>query len=146
MTNDDIIQKAIHILEERVRYAEDITVTSPDTVKQLLTLRYRARESELFGVVWLDNRHRVIEIEELFQGTIDGANVYPREVAKSALAHNAAAAVLFHNHPSGVSYPSQADQRITDKIKMALALFDVRTLDHIIIGEEPYSFAENGLI
>ena len=146
MTNDDIIKKAISILEERAKYAEDITVTQPDTIMDLLKLRYRLRQAELFGVVWLDNRHRVIKIAELFNGTIDGASVHAREVVKSALAHNAAAAILFHNHPSGNSSPSQADQRITARIKDALALIDVRTLDHIIIGEEPYSFANSGLI
>lgn len=146
MTHDQIIRRALRILEERAKYAEDITVSCPNTIKDILTLRYRNRENEVFGCVWLDNRHRVIEIEELFNGTIDGASVYPREVAKSALAHNAAAVILFHNHPSGVSYPSQADQRITSKIKDALALFEIRTLDHIIVGETPYSFAEEGLI
>ena len=97
--------------------------------------------------MFLDNQHRVIQLDELFRGTIDGASVYPREVVKQALHHNAAAVIFAHNHPSGVTEPSQADKQITEKLKKALDLFDIRVLDHFIIGDgEPYSFAEHGLI
>jgi len=94
----------------------------------------------------MDNRNRLICVENLFRGTIDGASVHPREVVKAALQQNAAAVILFHNHPSGVATPSQADQIITDRLKDALALIDVRVLDHLIVGEEIYSFAEAGLL
>jgi DNA repair protein RadC len=94
----------------------------------------------------LDNQHRVIACDELFRGTIDGASVYPREVVKAALQYNAAALIMAHNHPSGISDPSQADRVITEKLKEALALIDVRVLDHFIVGENVYSFAEHGLL
>ncbi|AOV15909.1 hypothetical protein BJI67_01420 [Acidihalobacter aeolianus] len=98
-------------------------------------------------MLWLDNRHRVIAFEELFQGTIDGCSVYPREVVRKALEHNAAACILAHNHPSGVTEPSRADQSITDKLKQALGQIDVRVLDHLIIGgAEVTSMAERGML
>ena len=97
-------------------------------------------------MLWLDNRHRVIAFEQLFRGTIDGASVHPREVFKSAMRHNAAAAIFAHNHPSGVADPSQADQRITQKLREALSLVEVKTLDHVIVGETTCSFAERGLM
>ena len=94
----------------------------------------------------MDNRNRVITFEELFRGTIDGASVYPREVVKACLSHNAAAVIFAHNHPSGVAEPSLADERITKRLKDALALIDVRVLDHLIVGEEVISLAERGLL
>ena len=95
----------------------------------------------------MDNRHRVIEIEDMFRGTIDGSSVHPREVVKSALLHNAAAVIFAHNHPSGVAEPSRADQSITERLKKALALVDIRVLDHIVISSaETVSFAERGLL
>jgi DNA repair protein RadC len=95
----------------------------------------------------MDNQHRLIKYEELFFGTIDSASVHPREVVKHALKHNAAAVIFAHNHPSGVAEPSQADQRITDRLKSALLLVDVRVLDHMIVGDqEVLSFAEKGLL
>lgn len=96
--------------------------------------------------MFLDNRHRVITFEEMFRGTIDGASVYPREVVKAALQHNAAAVIFAHNHPSGVAEPSQADQAITKRLIEALLLVDVRVLDHLVVGEQVVSFAERGLI
>jgi len=97
--------------------------------------------------MYLDNQHRLIKYEELFFGTIDGASVHPREVVKHALKYNAAAVIFAHNHPSGVAEPSQADQRITDRLKSALLLVDVRVLDHMIVGDkEVLSFAERGLL
>jgi DNA repair protein RadC len=104
------------------------------------------QEREVFAVLFLDSQHRLIEYQELFFGTIDAAAVYPREVVKAALDHNAAAVIFSHNHPSGVSQPSQADIAITEKLKKALNLIDVRTLDHIIIGEDIFSFAESGYL
>ena len=94
----------------------------------------------------MDNRNRLICVENLFRGTIDGASVHPREVVKVALQRGAAGVILFHNHPSGVATPSQADEIITARLKEALALIDVRVLDHLIVGEEIYSFAEAGLL
>jgi DNA repair protein RadC len=101
----------------------------------------------VFACLFLDNHHRVIDYEELFRGTIDGASVHPREVVRRALHHNAAAVIFAHNHPSGVSEPSQADARLTRQLREALGLVDVRVLDHIIVGEgEPRSLAEMGLL
>ena len=97
-------------------------------------------------VCFLDNKHRVIEYEELFRGTIDSASVHPREVIRRAIHHNAAAVIFAHNHPSGVAEPSQADHRITDKLKDALGMLDVRVLDHFIIGDDVVSFAERGYL
>jgi len=122
-------------------------LTSPADTRRYLESRLRHLPHEVFACLFLDNRHRVICFEELFRGTIDGASVYPREVVKHALAHNAAALILAHNHPSGVAEPSQADRQITDHLKRALALVDIRVLDHIVVGEgEPVSLAERGWI
>jgi DNA repair protein RadC len=104
-------------------------------------------EHEVFGCLFLDNQHAVIAAEDLFRGTIDGASVYPREVVKRALALNAAAVILYHNHPSGVSEPSQSDQRLTQRLKAALGTVDIRVLDHFVVGRaEALSFAERGLL
>ena len=111
-----------------------------------MSSQLRDSPHEIFAVLFLDQRHRVIKFEEMFQGTIDGANVYPREVVKKALHHNAAAVILAHNHPSGVAEPSQSDERITQRLKDALALVDIRVLDHFVIGDDIVSFAERGLL
>ena len=122
-------------------------LTSPEATRAYLSAQLRGYSYEVFACLFLDNQHRIIQLEELFRGTIDGASVYPREVAKRALFHNAAAVIFAHNHPSGINEPSQADKSITDKLKQALTLFDIRVLDHFIIGDgEPYSFAENDLL
>lgn len=122
-------------------------LTSPEITRAYLSAQLRGYSYEVFACLFLDNQHRVIQLDELFRGTIDGASVYPREVAKQALRHNAAAVIFAHNHPSGISEPSQADKLITEKLQQALALFDIRVLDHFIIGDgHPYSFAEHGLI
>lgn len=123
-------------------------LTSPDLTRQYLTAQLRAYPHEVFACLLLDNQHRVIAFEELFQGTIDGANIYPREVVKKALNYNAAAVIFAHNHPSGCSTPSDADKKITLKLQQALNLIDIRVLDHFIIGDgqNAYSFAEHGLI
>lgn len=122
-------------------------LTSPDLVRQYLSAQLRHQQREVFAVLFLDNQNRLIAYEELFFGTIDGAAVYPRELVKRSLAHNAASVILSHNHPSGVAEPSQADQRITQRIIAALDLVDVRVLDHMVVGnEEVVSFAERGLL
>ncbi len=126
---------------------QDDVLTSPEATRAYLSAQLRGYSYEVFACLFLDNKHRIIELEELFRGTIDGASVYPREVAKRALHHNAAAVIFAHNHPSGIAEPSQADRLITDKLKQALGLFDIRVLDHFIIGDGvPFSFAEHGLI
>jgi len=122
-------------------------VNSPDSTRDFLTSRMRGYQREVFACLFLDNRHQIIEYEELFQGTIDSTAVYPREVVKTALFHNAAAVIFAHNHPSGVNEPSDADKQITRKLKEALHLVDIRVLDHVIVGEgQAFSFAENGLL
>lgn len=133
-----------HLFEELKR---GTALTSPGAVRQYLRSRMAHLPHEVFACLFLDNQHRVIAFEELFQGTLDSASVYPREVVKRALALNAAALILTHNHPSGVAEPSQADQMLTRRLKEALALVDVRVLDHLVVGDgEPVSFAERGLL
>jgi DNA repair protein RadC len=113
----------------------------------MLQARLQDRPYEVFCCLFLDNRNRVIRLEELFRGTIDGASVHPREVVRQALACNAAAVILAHNHPSGIAEPSQADEFITRRLRGALALVDIRVLDHLIIGDgTAVSFAERGLL
>lgn len=125
----------------------NICLTDPTTTQDYLKVKLRDYSYEVFGCLFLDNRHRVICFEELFRGTIDGTSVYPREVLQQALKNNAAAVIFAHNHPSGVAEPSHADRQITCKLTDALQLVDIRVLDHIIIGDpECYSFAQNGLI
>jgi DNA repair protein RadC len=141
---EEIIEAALEEMQRR--FCRGTAIGSPEETKAFLQLRIGHLEHEVFAVLWLDNRHRVLAFEELFRGTIDGASVHPREVVKSALRHNAAAAILAHNHPSGVAEPSQADQRITQRVKEALALVEVRTLDHVIVGGSTCSFAERGLM
>ncbi len=122
-------------------------LTSPEATRAYLTAQLRGYSYEVFACLFLDNQHRVILLEELFRGTIDSASVYPREVVKRALFHNAAAVIFAHNHPSGVNEPSQSDRQITEKLKQSLQLFDIRVLDHFIIGDgQPYSFAEHGVL
>ncbi|GAW87394.1 DNA repair protein RadC [Bathymodiolus platifrons methanotrophic gill symbiont] len=122
-------------------------LTSPEATRAYLSNQLRHYQHEVFACLFLDNQHHILKYEELFRGTIDGASVYPREVVKKALEHNAAAVIFAHNHPSGISEPSQADKLITDKLKQALSLMDIRVLDHFIIGDGlPYSFAEHGLL
>lgn len=120
--------------------------TSPAQTKQYCKMMLHNKPYEVFACLMLDNRHKLIEFRELFRGTIDGASVYPREVVKQALDDNAAAVILVHNHPSGEATPSQADKNITIKLKDALALMDIRVLDHLIVGDQVCSMAELGLI
>lgn len=123
------------------------TIRNPADTETFLMARMRHLDHELFCCLYLDNRHRVLRFDELFRGTIDGTSVYPREVVKEALAINAAALILAHNHPSGVAEPSQADERITRRLKAALELVDIRLLDHLIIGDgTATSLASRGLL
>ncbi|OAI13186.1 DNA repair protein [Methylomonas koyamae] len=145
MANEqDVILEAIQIYNRT--FSRGKALTSPDEARDCIKLKLAPYEHEVFLCLFLDNQHRVIACDELFRGTIDGASVYPREVVKAALHHNAAALIIAHNHPSGISEPSQADRAITAKLKEALALIDVRVLDHFIVGETVYSFAEHGLL
>ncbi|MGK0444090.1 MAG: DNA repair protein RadC [Bermanella sp.] len=121
--------------------------TEPNAVRQYLTSRLRHLPHEVFACLFLDNQHRLISYDELFRGTIDGASVYPREVVKQVLSHNAAAVIFAHNHPSGIAEPSISDERITHKLQQALQLVDVRVLDHFIVGDnDVLSMAERGLL
>ncbi len=125
----------------------DDALTSPAATRRYLKARMRHYEREVFACLFLDNRHRVTAFEELFFGTIDTASVHPREVVKAALRHRAAAVILAHNHPSGVAEPSRADELLTRRLKDALALVDIRVLDHFVIGDgDPVSLAERGLV
>lgn len=119
----------------------------PATVREYLTLRLRHLPHEVFRCLWLDNQHQLIADDDLFQGSLSGATVYPREVVKAALRHNAAAVIFAHNHPSGVAEPSAPDRHLTSQLKNALQLVDVRVLDHFVVGEgQPVSFAERGFL
>lgn len=121
--------------------------SSAEQVRTYLSSQLRHSQREVFAVLFLDTQHRLIRYQELFMGTIDAAAVYPREVVKAALQFNAAAVILAHNHPSGVAEPSQADISITERIKRALDLVDVRLLDHFVVGDgSPVSLAERGLL
>ncbi|WP_064606244.1 RadC family protein [Photobacterium sp. J15] len=140
--------QAVMAMSER-HFAETLSkgdaLTSPEYTRRYLSQVLRDRHREVFFVLFLDNQHRVLSGEALFEGTIDAASVYPREIVKRSLELNAAALILAHNHPSGVAEPSQADRRITRKISDALALVDIRVLDHFVVGDgEITSFAERG--
>jgi DNA repair protein RadC len=145
LTSVDIIGMAKQLLADQ--FERDTLISSPSDSRDYLISQLADLEHEVFAVLFLDNRHRVISFDHLFNGTIDGASVHPREVVKRALRHNAAAVILTHNHPSGIPEPSSADQSLTRRLKEALALIDVRVLDHIVVGGvETVSFAERGLI
>ena len=141
-----LIDQAIRCLERRYLVKTDI-LTSPEATRAYLKLRLAGLTYEVFAVLLLDNRHRVICYEEVFRGTIDGASVHPREIVRRVIETNAAAVIFAHNHPSGVAEPSQSDLRLTQRLKEALTLIDVRVLDHLIIGDsESVSFAERSLL
>jgi len=144
---DAVICRALAILDTRLRTQDDVHVTSPEDTRRYLRLQLAEREAEVFCVLFLTNRHRMIAFEEMFRGTIDGASVHPREVVKQALRLNAACVILAHNHPSGVAEPSRADEAITRRLRDALALVDIRVLDHLIVGgTDITSLAERGLL
>ena len=145
--------EAIRVLPELARrYFEESlpcgeAIRSPADTEAFLKARMQHLDHEIFCCLFLDNRHQVLRFEELFRGTIDGTSVYPREVVKEALAVNAAAVILAHNHPSGVAEPSQADERITKRLKSALELVDIRLLDHLVIGDGyATSMASRGML
>ena len=139
-----VVEMSRRYLEERITRGE--ALADVNAVKNYLCHQLRSYPYEVFACLFLDNKHRVIEYEEMFRGTIDSASVHPREVLRRAIHHNAAAVIFAHNHPSGVAEPSQADHRITDKLKDVLGMVDIRVLDHFIIGDDVVSFAEKGYL
>ena len=145
--DDAIISQALDILMQRMRQPTHV-FSSPSAVRDYLRIKLAELPHEVFCCVWVDAQNRLIDCEELFRGTLTQTSVYPREVVKSALQHNAAAVILAHNHPSGVPEPSRADEALTRELKDALRYVDVRVLDHFIVagGGIPLSFAERGLI
>jgi len=140
---DSVVALALAVLKRRNRRGR--TIRKPEDIKDFLRLQLSGRRNEAFGVIYLDTRHRLIEMAELFNGTVDGASVYPRVVVQKALEKNAAALILYHNHPSGVAEPSDADRTITVKLNNALDLVDIRLLDHLVVGDgRAVSMAERG--
>lgn len=140
-----VMEMARRALAEQMRQGD--ALSSPAAVRDYLRLTLKERPYEVFAAVFLDAQNRVIGVEELFRGTLTQTSVYPREVVKRALAHNAAALILAHNHPSGAAEASQADRLLTQQLKQALGLVDVRVLDHFIVaGAQILSFAETGLL
>ncbi|GAA0568061.1 DNA repair protein RadC [Halomonas salifodinae] len=145
VTETDILQMARALARRRL--AKGRKITQPVQAFDYLQTLMQDYEHEVFGALFLDCQHRIIRFEELFRGTIDAASVYPREVVKTALAHNAAAVILVHNHPSGNPESSDADRRITQRLKEALGLMEIRVIDHIVVGSEgSSSFAERGYL
>lgn len=143
LSHPPVVREALTYLEGL--YARGQKLESPKDAGHLFCLRMGLYQREVFAVAHLDNRHRLIAIEEISLGTIDGATVHPREVVKAALEHNSAALILAHNHPSGDPSPSESDRQITRRLKEALTLIDVRVLDHLIVGgAECVSLAETG--
>jgi len=139
------IELARRSIEERLR--KDPVLTSPGAVRDYLKLALASRPHEVFVCIWLDAQHRVIEYQEAFEGTLSQTSVYPREIVIAALARNAAAVIFAHNHPSGAAQPSQADELLTRNLKEALALVDIKVLDHFVVaGAQAISFAERGLL
>lgn len=144
-TGEEILRTAREVMNRKVR--RGTSMSSPQLVRDFLAIKLGTLEHEIFCVLLLDSRHRLIEFVELFRGTIDGASVHPREVVKVALAKNAAALVACHPHPSGVAEPSQADEQITHRLKAALELVQIRLLDHIVVaGGVAVSLAERGVL
>jgi len=143
---DWIIRQAITLLENRV-FKAGPALGSPAAVRDYLHLKLVAEPNEVFAVVFLNSQHQVLAYEPMFKGTVDQTSVYPRVLVQRALALNASAVILAHQHPSGMTVPSAADQALTDRLKAALAIVDVRVVDHFIVGKgTPYSFAESGLL
>ena len=142
---DQILDAARRVIDQKMRRGAEFS--SPETVKEYLRTKLAGFDHEVFAVLFLDARHRLIEYVEMFRGTIDGAEVHPREVVRRALGHNAAAVIIGHNHPSGCSDPSAADRAVTARLKQALALVEIRLLDHFVVGDgEPVSMAARGLV
>ena len=140
-----VMEMARRALEEKLKSGD--TMSSPKSVRDYLRLSLQGKKHEVFVAIFLDAQNRTIATEELFKGTLTQTSVYPREVVKRALHHNSAAIIFAHNHPSGIAEPSQADEILTQSLKQALALIDVKVLDHFIVGAgTAMSFAERGLI
>lgn len=144
MSEHQILEKAAKIIADK--FCDKDTFCNAKSTQEFLTFKLAKHEREVFAVMILDNQNQLIEYQELFFGTVDSATVHPREIVKAVLALNGSAVILAHNHPSGATEPSQADIKITKRLADALALIDVRVLDHIVIGRDPFSFAERGLI
>lgn len=142
--DDAVIARALSILEARMRRAN---LSAPNAAKDYCRLQLGGLDHEVFGVIFLDAQNRLIEFRRMFAGTLTQTSVYPREIVKAALKVNAATVVLTHNHPSGTVMPSRADQALTQTLRSALALVDVRVMDHIVVSaSDTYSFAERGLL
>lgn len=141
----DVLTRAHALLSQRYRTGTPV-LSTPDRTREFLRIHLGAHDYEVFGVLHLDVRMRLIGIEDLFRGTLDGASVHPREVVKAALAKGSAALILYHNHPSGAAEPSVADELVTQRLREALALVEIRVIDHLIVAERIYSFAEHGLL
>ncbi len=145
----EVIQSALAILRRHLdrKALATKTIASPNELRDYLCLRLAPISIEAFGVVWLDPHHRILSVEEMFRGTLTQTSVYPREIVRRALTLNASSVVLYHNHPSGIPQPSEADKTITFALRSALALVDVRVLDHLIVGAAgTCSMAETGLL
>ena len=143
-TPDEVINKAKRAIDRKYRRGQQFS--SPAVVQDYLRVKLGHEDNEKFVALWLDNRHRLIAYEELFNGTIDGTSVFPRVVVQKAIAHNAAAVIFGHPHPSGVAEPSTADENITRRLKQALELVDVRVVDHVVVGQQCVSLAARGLL
>lgn len=142
---EEVLHVARRVLSQRVR--RGATMSSPQAVKDHLRLEIGVLEHEVFCVLFLDAQHRIIQLRQMFRGTISQTSVYPREVVKEALSLNAAAVILAHNHPSGAAEPSRADEFLTQTLKTALALVDVRVLDHLVVaGADVVAFSDRGLL
>ena len=144
---DWIVRYAVTLLEKRLFQHRGPEIRCPNTASDYLRLQLLQEDREVFAVIFLDNQKRVVAFERLFYGTINAAAVYPRVILERALAHKCASVIISHNHPSGETAPSDADTRLTDKVKTALKLVDIAVDDHIIIGQgTPFSFAQQGLL
>lgn len=143
LTPDQVLEKASEIMYQRlIRQGK---LSSPQDTKEYLSTHLGHKEHEVFMVLFLDNQNQILATEDMFRGTINSASVYPREVVKAALQHNAAGVILAHNHPSGLPEPSQADRALTARLTQALSLVDINVLDHLVIGgDQTVSFAERG--
>lgn len=146
ISEGEVLAKALEIIENRLRKPGE-AMSSPQIVKDFLTIKLAELDHEVFFTLWLDGQHRVIQFGSMFRGTLSQTSVYPREVVKEALRLNAGAVIFAHNHPSGMPEPSRADEMLTKTLQEALALVDVKVLDHVIVGgTTTVSFAERGLI
>jgi DNA repair protein RadC len=141
----DILTRAQALISQRYRSGSPV-LADPRRTEEFLRLHLGGRDYEVFGVIHLNLRRRLIAAEDLFRGTLDGASVHPREVVRSVIAHGSAEVILYHNHPSGASEPSQADKTLTHRLKAALSLIDVKILDHLIVAEKVFSFSAAGIL